>query len=383
MIQSNRWNSRSFSALVVVLLGAMIVLAGCGSDGPELPESYLKKIPKDVAVVRLKNEAGEVSAEVSGAWLINWVASYELNFMRQGIPVSPSMEYELLLQGQQLLRATMVVALEAERLGLTVDDEKVQESIAAEMALFESTEVWRKQLEDSGLTPDKRRKQLRWELLRDTYRDEILAPVVREKRANESEARRYYEKFPDVFEEEATVHVFHFLRSIAKDAPEDQRERERRTAVEARERILAGESFADVARELSTDTSALKGGDIGVVMESLQFDPELKSVIFGLAEGELSEVIESPQGYHLFKATEVKPRRKRSFEEAKEEIMQRLFDQAIKLEMTRVAAELVMQAQPESLDLAQIIGPPPTPPGGTEGAAPGAPAPAADAAPAE
>lgn len=74
---------------------------------------------------------------------------------------------------------------------------------------------------------------------------------------------------------------------------------ERQAAMEARRRVAAGEEFTAVAREVSTAPSAADGGLEGVVArDDLPFpftDP-----ISSTAAGEMTEVIEASDGFHLF-----------------------------------------------------------------------------------
>jgi hypothetical protein len=61
----------------------------------------------------------------------------------------------------------------------------------------------------------------------------------------------------------------------------------------------AVQAFADLAREHSDDPSAQRGGDLGVVDKG-SLEAELEDVAFALGPGQLSEVIETHEGIHLF-----------------------------------------------------------------------------------
>jgi choline-sulfatase len=76
------------------------------------------------------------------------------------------------------------------------------------------------------------------------------------------------------------------------------RVRERTRADEAQRRVGAGEAFASVARALSEDPSASRGGDLGVVRVRDLAEP-LRSAAIVLGPGELSAVIETPGGFIL------------------------------------------------------------------------------------
>ena len=90
-------------------------------------------------------------------------------------------------------------------------------------------------------------------------------------------------------------------------------------AVEARRRILGGMAFADVAREISLSPDAERGGDLGYFARG-QLPPEFDEVAFSLPRGQLSDVVASPYGFHLFLVTDRRPRRTRSDAELREDV---------------------------------------------------------------
>jgi peptidyl-prolyl cis-trans isomerase SurA len=69
-------------------------------------------------------------------------------------------------------------------------------------------------------------------------------------------------------------------------------------AREARARVAAGEDFAAVALQMSEDGSAAEGGALGAFGRGAMV-PAFEQVAFSLAEGQLSEVVESPFGFHV------------------------------------------------------------------------------------
>lgn len=69
-------------------------------------------------------------------------------------------------------------------------------------------------------------------------------------------------------------------------------------AATARQRIVDGEDFEDVATEVSQHGSAADGGDLGWTPADTLV-PEVADVVFALELGTLSEVIESERGFYL------------------------------------------------------------------------------------
>lgn len=78
------------------------------------------------------------------------------------------------------------------------------------------------------------------------------------------------------------------------------------TAETARLRLAGGESFLDVSRDLSKAANAAAGGELGVLARGT-LPEDLDEVVFSLAEGEVSQPVRSPAGYHIFQVMEVVP----------------------------------------------------------------------------
>ena len=67
--------------------------------------------------------------------------------------------------------------------------------------------------------------------------------------------------------------------------------------------LKQGQSFAELAKRKSIDrTSGVKGGDLGF-FEKGDLLPELEDVVFNLKVGQISGIVKSRLGYHIFKRT--------------------------------------------------------------------------------
>jgi hypothetical protein len=74
---------------------------------------------------------------------------------------------------------------------------------------------------------------------------------------------------------------------------------EARTLAErALERVKAGEDLASVARDMSEAEDGERGGDLGLVRRG-RTHPALEGAITGLPVGGVSDVVESPYGFHV------------------------------------------------------------------------------------
>lgn len=92
------------------------------------------------------------------------------------------------------------------------------------------------------------------------------------------------------------VHVRHILIKPSEIRSEEE---SRRLVERLRDRILAGENFADLAKNFSEDPgSALNGGDLNWI-DPNSLVPEFREVMANTPGGQLSESFKSPFGWHI------------------------------------------------------------------------------------
>ena len=71
------------------------------------------------------------------------------------------------------------------------------------------------------------------------------------------------------------------------------------SALAARDRLRTGEDFAKLSSTLSRAPNAKAGGMIGWI-ERGQLPPEFEAAVMGLAQGEVSQPVQSNAGWHVF-----------------------------------------------------------------------------------
>ncbi|MBU1657316.1 MAG: peptidylprolyl isomerase, partial [Candidatus Omnitrophica bacterium] len=99
-----------------------------------------------------------------------------------------------------------------------------------------------------------------------------------------------------------------------------------------KKRIEGGADISEVAKEYSEGPYAEKGGEIGYVVKG-QLLPEMEEVIFSSDKGDLTKVVETRIGYHVFLVEEIEEPRKLELAEVSDflrgEIFKKKFEKAL------------------------------------------------------
>jgi len=111
----------------------------------------------------------------------------------------------------------------------------------------------------------------------------------------------------------------HILIKVADKASDAQVAIARKKIEAAKARLDKGESFTDVAKAVSDDNSADKGGDLGFFARGTMVPPFEKAA-FALKKGETSAIVRSPFGFHIIKLTAIKPAHQQSLDEVKQQL---------------------------------------------------------------
>lgn len=165
----------------------------------------------------------------------------------------------------------------------------------------------------------------------------------------DDELRQYYDGNLSQYRTPGQVRASHILLRVDGDDDEAVAERAAELAAEARR----GADFAELAREHSQDeTNAGNGGDLGLV-ERGRMVPEFENAAFALAEGEISDPVRSPFGYHVIHVTEKQEEVTQPFAEVRGAIENVLKQERSSARATALARAVAAEAAtPEELERA-------------------------------
>lgn len=154
----------------------------------------------------------------------------------------------------------------------------------------------------------------------------------------------------------AEIHARHILLRMPTGGTDAQRDSVRALAESLRERAVGGEPFAELAQQYSQDPgSAARGGDLGFFERGRMVEP-FEEAAFQLQPGEISEVVETPFGYHVIL---VEDRRQPDIGAEREQFRQYLIQTAVneaeRVYLDSLAAEANVEIQEGGLDVVREI----------------------------
>lgn len=279
---------------VILMLGLALGLAAALSGCGDLPRSAVAKVNGKVITKEDLDKA--------------------INERRQGgnVPEPDSPEYERVKQQMtEILAVQEVFSFEADKRGITVSEEEVDQQIDQIKQQAGGEEQFLGYLKEAGLTLEDYRDEMRNNLLFQAVYQEAVkdAPAV-----TDEEAKKIYDANPAQFQMPEMRKVSHIL---VKDEA---------AAKQVQTRLAKGEDFATIAKEVSQDPGSKdKGGDLGEVPSvDSGFVPEFEQAMNQLASGQISTPVKSQFGYHIIRVDSIKPGGQKTFDEIKEQLKMQL-----------------------------------------------------------
>jgi len=177
-------------------------------------------------------------------------------------------------------------------------------------------------------TLDELRDELRAQLVQERLFHELVYPRVA---VTEEEIRAELDAHPELLHEPEQVHA---AQIVVKEL--DQ-------AKEIRARLRDGAKFADLARARSLSADAKDGGDLGWFPRGVM-PPQFDEVAFSLGPGQISDVVTTDYGFHLFKVLERRAARKKDLAAVRADIERRLLRTKQEQAQTDFVAQLRSKA---------------------------------------
>ena len=142
----------------------------------------------------------------------------------------------------------------------------------------------------------------------------IEKEIIEKTDLTDDEIRSYYEENKETFWNEEEVHAFNILTETEEEA------------IDVINKLNEGRDFSSLAKEVSIASSAPYGGDLGLIGKGFLIT-EIEEELFTLNPGEISKIISTDKGFHIFKVIEKNPPHYTELDEIKEVIKQQLLPQ--------------------------------------------------------
>lgn len=245
-----------------------------------------------------------------------------INMQLQTMYKDKELEEKLSLAKKDMLNQLIddkILLQEAKKVNIAVDDDEVQVKMEELKNRFPSPGEFTFALEQQGITLKKLESLYREQLMiRELVNRQVRSRVV----IDPQQVTGYYQKHPDDFREQEAIRVSNILIRT-KDVNEETAHGEAETVLNS---LKQGGDFAQLAQEYSQGPNAKEGGEMGFISRG-QLLKEIDEVIFKLNAGDISDLIKTNLGYHIFRVEEKRPGRVKPLEEVRTEISEVLHRQ--------------------------------------------------------
>ncbi|MBR3084858.1 MAG: peptidylprolyl isomerase [Kiritimatiellae bacterium] len=231
-------------------------------------------------------------------------------------------EEQIRAQAENLRRQAVEQAIgakllfkEAERSGVEVSDEEVDQSFFGMARQAGGLDKLRAQLRKQGLSESVLKAQIR----RGRRVDKLVASVTDSvPDPTEEECRDYFEAHSEEYQRGERVLAQHILIT-PKDSTPEAKKAARDKLLEIRDRVRNGADFGDEASAHSDCPSGKNGGSLGWFSRGMMV-PEFEKAAFDMSVGDVSDIIETQFGYHIIYKTDHEAPKSADFEDAAENI---------------------------------------------------------------
>src|SRR5258708_2483003 len=170
---------------------------------------------------------------------------------------------------------------------------------------------------------------MNWEDFKNNIRSTLLQQRVMSSEVgshitiSDEEVTKYYEAHKTEFVRPEQVALREIVVSTEGKKPEDLPELKKK-AETALKRVQDGEDFAEIAKRLSDGSTKNQGGFLGVYKRG-ELSKELEDKVFKMKRNELTEVMETRQGFLVLQVLEHYDEGEQSLSKVKNEIMDKLY----------------------------------------------------------
>ena len=314
-------------AIFVVVLGASCRKEPSSETRRPEPNAPVKVDTKSVEPKKItKATADDVVVTVNGQVITEGRLQEEINKLAKRISPEQFEKNKEKIR-QQTLGALIAIQLLEEKIkaaNIVATEEDVLRQVKEVASLQKLTvEEFKEMLVERGVDFDDWKEQMEFER-RVRLKSQRKFDVADVLKVTESDANDYYTKNIKRYEVPEHVRASHILiKPDTSDPNTDPNEAKAKALARAQGLLKQVKEedadFAELAKANSDSPSGKKGGDMGFQPRGA-FVASFEKVAFELKVGQISDVVETPYGYHIIKVTDRKEAYTKTFDEVKEQI---------------------------------------------------------------
>jgi len=220
----------------------------------------------------------------------------------------------------------MLIIQRGRELGYKLTDEQFKNAIESikKDNKIETDEQFQNALKQENMTVADLRRNFEKQMIRSRVeQNEVFGKVG----VSEEEARKYYDSHLGEFTTPPTVALREILVVVPADAKGvnvGKDDDAKAKAEQIRGRALAGESFEKLASDLSESPSRSNAGLIGPISVK-DLSPDFQKLVSSMKPGDITEPLRSQRGYQILKLESSTGAQTLPFEQAREQIGDRVF----------------------------------------------------------
>jgi peptidyl-prolyl cis-trans isomerase SurA len=240
----------------------------------------------------------------------------------------------------------MLIVQRGRELGYKLTDEQFKnavESIKKENKI-ETEEQFQAALKQENMTMADLRKNFEKQMVRSRVeQNEVFGKVG----VSEDEARKYYDTHLQEFTTAPSVTLREILVTVPVDANKSfnvgKDDEAKAKAEQIRARAVGGESFEKLAADMSDSPSRSNAGLIGPISVK-DLSPDFQKLIGSMKPGDVTEPIRTQRGYQVLKLESSSGAQTLPFEQAREQIGDRVFTDKRQVEFQKYLEKLRAEA---------------------------------------
>lgn len=309
--------SRTFNVFACVLL-SLCLFIGCSkkADENEKTDKTETSTPKvsqntDTDTNTDTTKPAISVASVNGVTISSDELDKELTRIQQRFYTSANMseDQKSQVKGEilKILINNELFYQASQELNITSSDDEINEGLKRALEQYPNTDAF-----NNTFTRDDIEKKLSVEkFISQAFSDTTII--------TDEQARKYYQDNIADFTRPEQVFTSQIFVSFTEQADQAQKQESLERIKGIQNQLKEGKAFAELADQFNEGKQKLPGGQLGYIVRG-QLDPTLENAIFDLEKDQISDIIETSNGYSIVTISDKKPLYIFPFEEISEKL---------------------------------------------------------------